>query len=98
MAEISNGYVEGSSGRDPRRDWGGTPTRGGRREGRSCSKERKPGEIGKHLKMLGRIFFTTNGIQRWREWEPGVQGTGSENFRHLVHSVSSSSVSFSAGR
>ena len=38
----------------------------------------------KHFTMLRQIFFNTKGIQRWREWELGVQGTGSENFKHLV--------------
>ena len=81
MAEILHRYVEESSGRDPRRNWGGKSMGGGKREGRSCSKG-KPGEIRKHLTMLGRIFFNTNGIQRWRGWELGVQGKGSKNFRH----------------
>ena len=34
MAEISNGYVEGSSGRDPRCNWGEMSMGDGRREGR----------------------------------------------------------------
>ena len=80
MAEISNGY--GGSRRNPRRNCGGKSTGGGRREGRSCSKGRKPGEM-RNISQCCAEYFSIQkayrggegGNREYKVWEARTSDT-----------------------